>query len=461
MVDTGAMVSLIQPGISKVQVQPCDVQARGVTGTQLDILGEQEVRYNLRSNDGYMTCVHTFVVSHLKRCSSGILGMDFLQRVGAEISLTAQLLCIGRYSLPLKGQELEFSEVQHLITAGQTESLCLDQEERGAELVGDWEGTVELAETVTVPPLSVRIARCRVVRRNDSVVVKVPRNEAVLIDPEGLPRIYTARIVATLDVCGFMSSSNASGSDPPVVGKSPLVEIKESPRDKFIVSSDGNAPVTSSDGGFLQVVSGECLPELPESGAPVAATCHRDDIQAESGSLPVENRYGNQVDTLQIHAARIVKGETEGQIRNEEIKDRTSTITKRKNIQRRIQVLGYAPIQVVNLSLEEAKLEKQMYVGVASPIKVKETQDLEGYNVNTVQRENAVKHGDIDKHLQEELAHLKGKDRSILEVVLRRYEHLFCGLRSEELGCTSQVEHSIDTGKRDLRRKILIESLML
>jgi hypothetical protein len=45
MVDTGAMVSLIQPGISKAQVQSCDVQARGVTGTQLDILGEQ--RYNL------------------------------------------------------------------------------------------------------------------------------------------------------------------------------------------------------------------------------------------------------------------------------------------------------------------------------------------------------------------------------------------------------------------------------
>ena len=42
MVDTGAMVSLIQPGISKMQVKPRDVQARGVTGTRLDILGEQE-----------------------------------------------------------------------------------------------------------------------------------------------------------------------------------------------------------------------------------------------------------------------------------------------------------------------------------------------------------------------------------------------------------------------------------
>jgi hypothetical protein len=54
MVDTGAMVSLIQPRVSRAQVQPCDIQARGVAGTQLDILGKQEVRFILRNNNGYM-----------------------------------------------------------------------------------------------------------------------------------------------------------------------------------------------------------------------------------------------------------------------------------------------------------------------------------------------------------------------------------------------------------------------
>jgi hypothetical protein len=110
MVDTGAMVSLIQPGISKAQVQPCDVQARGDTGTKLDILGEQEVEFILRSNKGDMTFVNTFVVSPLKRCSSGILGMDYLQRVGAEISLTDKLLYIGRHSFSLRGREQGVSE---------------------------------------------------------------------------------------------------------------------------------------------------------------------------------------------------------------------------------------------------------------------------------------------------------------------------------------------------------------
>jgi hypothetical protein len=44
-------------------VQSCDVQARGVTGTKLDILGEREVEFILRSNNGDMTFVHQFVVS--------------------------------------------------------------------------------------------------------------------------------------------------------------------------------------------------------------------------------------------------------------------------------------------------------------------------------------------------------------------------------------------------------------
>jgi hypothetical protein len=50
----------------------------------------------------------------------------------------------------------------------------------------------------------------------------------------------------------------------------------------------------------------------PAVWPPVAATCHRDDLQAENGSIPVENRYGKQVDKLQIRAAQINKGEVKG-----------------------------------------------------------------------------------------------------------------------------------------------------
>jgi hypothetical protein len=89
MADTGAMVSIIHPGISKAQVQTCDVQASGVTGTQLQIIGEQTVTFTLKNGDDSRLS-YTFVASPLIRCSSGILGMDFLQRVGSEIGLTSQ-----------------------------------------------------------------------------------------------------------------------------------------------------------------------------------------------------------------------------------------------------------------------------------------------------------------------------------------------------------------------------------
>jgi len=118
MVDTGAMVTLIQPGISEAQVQPCDAQARGVTGTQLDIVGEQTVTFGLKGISENMTFTHTFVVSHLKRCSSGILGMDFLQRVGADFSLTAHSPFIGHCSFPLKSQGQGAPETQRLNTKG-------------------------------------------------------------------------------------------------------------------------------------------------------------------------------------------------------------------------------------------------------------------------------------------------------------------------------------------------------
>jgi hypothetical protein len=136
--------------------------------------------------------------------------------------------------------------------------------------MGHWEGTVELAEAVTIPPLSVRTARCRVVRRGDSAVVQVPRKQEVLVDPEGLPGVYMARLVATLESGGYVSSSNAGGSPPFVVssGKSPLVVSVTSPHDKL------------KDDESSQTGTGECLPELPEGGVQVAATRQRDDLRA-------------------------------------------------------------------------------------------------------------------------------------------------------------------------------------
>jgi hypothetical protein len=376
--------------------------------------------------------------------------MDFLQRVGAGISLTPQLLYIGRHFFPLKGRELGFPKVQRLITAGRKGPLYHDLEEKEVDEPGeDWEGTVELAETVTLPPLSVRIARCRVIRRGDSMVVKVPRNKAVLLDLEGLPGIYLARIVATLEGCsGRLSSMDASGSEPYVVTeKSSLVETVFSPRSKFVVGCDGVAGcdgsmiATSNDGELTGTSSGECLSELPGDGARVAAIVRGRDLQSEFNFLPVENLCGNQVDTVRKDASQEQKG---WRIEREN-NNQSSTKPKRGNIQQRTQVLGYVPMQIANLSLEEVELKKQTYLGVASPLQLSETQVLEGHGVSVVQRGTRPKQEKFEGYLQEKLAHVQ-EDRLILENVLRQYKHLFYGLGNKELGCTTHVEHSIETG---------------
>ena len=212
MADTGAMVSLIQSTVFRAAMRAYDVQARGVTGTQLDILGEQ-VEFDIKSRDGYVTFGHIFIFCPLTRCRSSILGMDFLQRVGAEISLTSQELVIDQHTFQFVDQEGKTPTGPSLAREDREGTVLPTHSEVGVESVEDRVGTVELAETVSLPPLSVRIARCRVVRRDDPTDIKVPRKQLVMVDPEGLPGIYMARVVATLDNVK-VSSVNTRGLGP-------------------------------------------------------------------------------------------------------------------------------------------------------------------------------------------------------------------------------------------------------
>jgi hypothetical protein len=115
--------------------------------------------------------------------------------------------------------------------------------------------------------------------------------------------------------------------------------------------------------------------------------------------------------------------------------------------------VGFVPIQIANLSLEEVELPKHTYVGVASPTHCYETEDPDDYGIRIVQRavDNEENRGDgskqkFEEYLQEKLAHLQGQDRRILEPVLQKHCHLFYGIGSTDIGCTSRVQHVIETG---------------
>jgi hypothetical protein len=268
----------------------------------------------------------------------------------------------------------------------------------------------------------------------------------VLVDPEvGLPGIYLARVVATLEN-DELSECRRGALQVVNFIKSPLVGF--SPHEKDVKSIGGN----------LKSGSGECLPELPEGGLLVATTSQGKDLQALTSSRPAENGVGNQVDT---HASLMIqdkKVQSVTKMKNDpgclgknqtKLGDDKNEICKGKMGTRKAQVLGFVPIQIVNLSQGEVKLERQTYVGVASPTRVDKTLATTECGVSVVRRDTDLSPVEFDDYVREKLTHLKSDDRHILEPIIRRYQHLFYGLGSKELGITSQVEHSIDT--RDAR----------
>jgi hypothetical protein len=155
---------------------------------------------------------------------------------------------------------------------------------------------------------------------------------------------------------------------------------------------------------------------------------------AES-SRPVENEFDNHTDT-----PRQIRKHKGNEIKH------TGEIGK---IGTRGQIIGYVPVQIVNLSLEEITLSKHMRVGIASP-----TENCVGDGLERVQSVNKSKgHGDEDRsardfesYLNRKLGHITERDKNYLKPVLRKYQHLFYQEGSTAIGCTRKIQHQINTG---------------
>jgi hypothetical protein len=88
--DTGSNISIVQPGISRSNIQVTTMEPYGVTGDTLDIRGQQTVTFRL--NGGRFT--HPFLVCTLPTKAAGLLGTDFLNPVGAKIDFAGGKLSI-------------------------------------------------------------------------------------------------------------------------------------------------------------------------------------------------------------------------------------------------------------------------------------------------------------------------------------------------------------------------------
>jgi hypothetical protein len=171
-----------------------------------------------------------------------------------------------------------------------------------------------------------------------------------MVDPEiWLPGIYIARIVAILDVNGNNDENNEISSE--VHGSPRWSEVPLGSMDAEQINSPSRK-IENLMTSQVKAGSGESQPELPPNRLRGVAI----GLQGKESFLPVGNRFGNHTDTeVQKSGLKGISEKHTGEIRNKESRKGGS------------KVIGYVPIQIVNLSLEEIQLSKRMYVGTASP----------------------------------------------------------------------------------------------
>jgi hypothetical protein len=75
---------------------------------------------------------------------------------------------------------------------------------------------------------------------------------------------------------------------------------------------------------------------------------------------------------------------------------------------KRDHIVGFVPIHIINLSLEEIKMKKHQSVGTASSTKCSNIEDLPVQEVHTVQKRAGNRENDevFEQYLQGKLGHL-------------------------------------------------------
>ena len=83
ILDTGSNISILQPGVSQSDVRCTSIKPYGVTGETLEIRGQQAVSFRL---DGH-EFKHPFYVCPLPTNADGLIGLDFMEKTGANLDI--------------------------------------------------------------------------------------------------------------------------------------------------------------------------------------------------------------------------------------------------------------------------------------------------------------------------------------------------------------------------------------
>jgi hypothetical protein len=102
IVDSGSIISILQPGVAQGVVNHTSHRPYGATGKTLPVQGEQKVSFHL-NNIMYR---HKFLICDLPSKASGLLGIDFLLAVKAELDQECSAISLSIFYQPVEVHQI-------------------------------------------------------------------------------------------------------------------------------------------------------------------------------------------------------------------------------------------------------------------------------------------------------------------------------------------------------------------
>lgn len=191
LIDTGAMISIMKPGISQNRMCRSDIVARGATGDEFVVFGLQKVCLTFLNKD---TVYHDLVIADLKTSYDGLIGIDLMKKLGMRIDFTTDNVYIGDSTVSLN-HELD-SELLSVNT-DELGPLTYSNGNNNTPTLGSSEITwnVVTCENHSIPPMTEVLVQGRL-----SVGAREEIVQTVLIEPMELSvhGLRTARVLSNV-----------------------------------------------------------------------------------------------------------------------------------------------------------------------------------------------------------------------------------------------------------------------
>ena len=159
LLDTGAMISVLKPGINQKRIRESNIIARGATGDKLRVYGLQKVGLKIGNN---CRIYHDFVVADIKTSYDGLIAVDLMKKLGMRIDFSTKNVYVGNNIISVRntieGKSLGTDEEEpdqltdsSPITATTGNALTLSSNENICNVV--------TCENYTIPPMSEMLVR--------------------------------------------------------------------------------------------------------------------------------------------------------------------------------------------------------------------------------------------------------------------------------------------------------------